>query len=104
MSSTKLKKCKLENESLIDLKNVSVEWGVDQLSFSNGSAYGDLDNDGDLDLVVNNLNMPSFVYQNHLPEQKKTNSISITFKGIGKNTFGIGAKVKVYSSTGFQYY
>ncbi len=104
MTSTQLKNCMFERDTLMHFKNVSSEWGLDQLSFSNGSAYGDLDNDGDLDLVVNNLNMPSFVYQNHICERKKANSISLTFKGDSLNRFGIGSKVKAYSSSGFQYY
>ena len=75
--------------------NVASEWGLDQPSFSNGSAYADLDNDGDLDLVVNNLDLPCFVYRNETVSGKKTASnahwIQISFAG----NEGMGAKVEV---------
>ena len=76
----------------------SKEWGLDEPSFSNGSAYGDLDNDGDLDLVINNVNMPAFVYENKV-DTSKYKSITIKLKGGLKNTNAIGAKVEIYYGT-----
>ena len=75
------------------------EWGMDQLSFSNGAAYGDLDNDGDLDLVVNNENMESFVYRNNSREQNANNYIGINLKGKGQNVFAVGAKIRVFADS-----
>ena len=75
------------------------EWGLNEAGFSNGAAYGDLDNDGDLDLVINNVNMPAFVYRNNTSEQLPQHAyLSIQLIGKGKNTQAIGSKVRVYQN------
>ncbi len=84
------------NNHNLTFTNKAEEYGLATPSFSNGAAYGDLDNDGDNDLVVNNVNMPVFVYKNNA-EKYKNNYIQIKLKGIGLNTFGVGTTIKTYS-------
>jgi hypothetical protein len=92
----------LVNKAYRNLGNLKFEdagekWGFTQASFSNGAAYGDLNNDGALDLVINNENGPAFIYKNNSREINKNNFIGIFLKGSAKNTFAIGSKIKVYA-------
>ena len=80
-------------------KDKASDWGFTVPSFSNGSTYGDLDNDGDLDLVVNNVNLPSFIYKNNT-DSTKQKSITIKLVGSSNNTKAIGAKAKIYYNSG----
>lgn len=92
------------NNGDLTFTNKSKQWGLDEPGFSNGSAYGDLDNDGDLDLVMNNVNMPCFIYRNQSVQQYPENSyLKVSLQGEGKNTFGIGARLTLYYNNTLAY-
>ncbi len=80
------------NEGDLKFSNKIQSWGLNKESLSQGAITADLDNDGDLDLVVNNLDEPPFIQKNNL---KGNNSLRIKLSGPGQNTFGIGAKVSI---------
>lgn len=93
----------------LQFKNQADALGLEEKTFSNGAVYADLDVDGDLDLVLNNVNQPCSIYKNN----SRNNYLRVKFAGEGKNPFGIGAKVKLkvgdqllvkenYTNRGFQ--
>jgi hypothetical protein len=86
-----------KNSGNLKFEDIGESWGFTQPSFSNGAAYGDLDNDGDLDLIVNNENGPVFIYKNNSREINKNNYLGVFLKGSGENTFAIGSKIKVFA-------
>ncbi|WP_282074630.1 VCBS repeat-containing protein [Maribacter aquivivus] len=99
--SQPLKNYAYKNKGELEFENSSKEWGLDDESFSNGSAYADFDNDGDLDLVVNNINNEAFIYRNNSETANDRNFLRIELVDDNyKPTFG--ARVKIYTSQGVQ--
>lgn len=101
--SEKIVNYAFENNGNLTFTNRANEWGFSTPSFSNGAAYGDLDNDGDLDLVVNNVNMPAFVYRNELGATPNSNYLTINLKGTQQNSFAIGAGVTIFFNNQLKY-
>ncbi len=97
MPSKPLVNYAFKNLGNLKFKETSNTWGFDLPTFSNGAAYGDLDNDGDLDLVINNVNQNALIYKNNTDKLTKNNYLKIMLKGGATNTFGIGSKIKLYS-------
>ncbi len=82
-----------QNQGNLNFKQVNTEWGIEFKGFSNGTAYADLDNDGDLELIINNIDDPVSIFKNNSSESH--HYLQIKFKGNTTNPFGLGARVYV---------
>lgn len=96
--SIKLPNYIFKNKGKLNFENTTKPWGFNQSSISNGAAYADLDMDGDLELVVNNIDQPAFIYRNNFREMNPENSnfLRIELLGNAPNTNAIGSIVSVY--------
>ena len=86
-----------KNKGNLQFKDITSDWYNEQPSFSNGCTYADLDNDGDLDIIVNNVNETAFILEN---TNVVGNYLSVVFKGDIKNKYGVGTKLFAYTKSG----
>jgi hypothetical protein len=91
------------NEGDLTFSNQTRAWGMDRPSFSYGAAYGDLDNDGRIDMVVNNIDAPAFVYHNVPPTDDTSHYLQIELEGGYPNNRGLGSKLIVTAGGQKQY-
>lgn len=91
-----------KNNGQLGFENATAAWGFNIPSFSNGAVSCDFDNDGDLDMIINNINDPASLYRNNLNKAGSFNYLDIVLKGTQKNRNGIGARVMIYYNNGKQ--
>jgi enediyne biosynthesis protein E4 len=95
MTSTPVNDYLFQNQGNLQFKNVSLTSGFEAKNFSSGAAFSDLDNDGDLDLVVNHLNETAGIFEN---KNNGGNWLQVELKGINQNPFAIGSKLTAYAN------
>ncbi|MFY0687408.1 MAG: VCBS repeat-containing protein [Cyclobacteriaceae bacterium] len=101
LPSTPLSNYVFENQGDLEFTDQTVNWGLDEKGFSNGMAYADLDNDGDLDLIINNINSPASIYQNN--NISNQTYLKIKLVGPPRNPLGIGARVSIVTRNKTQF-
>ncbi len=104
MTSTPLHNYMYKNNGDLTFTDKSMDWGFEDLNFSNGAAYTDLDNDGDLDIVINHENATASIHKNLSREQRpESNYLQLSLTGAGKNSKAVGAKIRFYTQGNVQY-
>jgi hypothetical protein len=98
MPSSNLTNYIFQNNRELSFQNQTDSWGINQAANSSGAAYSDLDNDGDLDLIINNINSPAFIYENQAVQQNSGNYLKIKLTGSGSNSSAFGAKIEIYTA------
>ena len=93
-----------KNHGDLSFSNVVEDWGLSFAGYSNGAAYADLDNDGDLEVIINNIDDPSMIFENHANERLGHNFIRINLQGPQHNPLGLGTKIAIRTGNQWQYH
>jgi hypothetical protein len=91
-----------KNNGDLTFSKYNEEWGIKEEGYSNGVAYADLDNDGDLELIVNNIDGKASIYKNNASEKKSGNYLKVEFEGTTSNKMGIGSIVTIWTGAKMQ--
>lgn len=102
--SEKLQNYVFQNKGDLTFEKKMQDWGLDQKTFSNGAAYADLDRDGDLDLILNNVNEEAFIYQNNSQTQNKHHYLRVQLDNAKAGVATLGAKIRLYTDEGMQFF
>ncbi len=104
LGAAKIQNYVFENQGDLKFSNRSTDWGIPEKTCSNGAAFADLDKDGDLEMIINNVNDRAFVYENKTGSFSNHHFIKINLEGSSNNLNGIGSKITISTEDGIQYY
>ncbi|MFY0627104.1 MAG: VCBS repeat-containing protein [Reichenbachiella sp.] len=99
---TEIKNFVFQNNQDLTFSDLSSAWGIDKATNANGSTYADLDGDGDMDIITNNLNEPSSIYENKSNEVLNNNFIKVRLEGSLINTFAVGSIIEIHAEGNLQ--